>query len=644
MLAIHKRFSVRRAGVLAVSVALLGAVVAPSSTGAWSTDDPTRAVVYQGKSGTDDGVMIASMDLIELVSTDSIGNIYSLLSTGGELAVGPGPVSTTIGDLASYRFVLTKTDVNGDLSWFREWGGTNFFPTNVHVAGDAVFVSGIVSTAVDVDPTAGSDLYSPIGADDAVVVQLDTNGNYVRKIAIVAQATKRVNVLSMATNSDGDLIVSGHLNGNTTFPGGVHTINATNFDGFIAQFDRSSGNAEWVAKLAGASTEAVYGVRVNPDGSLIVLGRLSGPSATLTDASGSTTALSNGSGSIATAVIRLGATGGASFAVVRDGSALNLVTLADNAALIQFHNGDLVRYDVAGAAAVVGSLAVRIDSMTRTVDGKLRLAGFFNSATDFDIGAGVDTRTVTNNLEGYLLTVTPDFRTESVQVFNGPTNSQLVGVVSVPDGGFVVAGLTTAGTMNLSNTIHPGTVTSSAGMTHMFFILRYDAAGTTGALPTAAPATTRYTTGNKKVTVRWSAVAGASSYTVTTSGGTVKCTSTTTSCEVTGLRNGKMYTYQVRSVNQAGVVSSEARTVRVIPGFRLKTTTFKVRRAPLLSSILTTPSKGAKRWRVTSGSCRISGSRLVMPSRAGSCRLQLSVAKRGSYPAMTTVVKITVTR
>lgn len=343
-------------------------------------------------------------------------------------------------------------------------------------------------------------------------------------------------------------------------------------------------------------------------------------------------------------MVSVAANGAVTYVQERGLVSWGLLGLGDGAVLAQFANGELHRFDASGQSLLVGQFPKQVDSMLRTADGKLRMSGYFNGALDFDIGAGVDVRTPVQNTDAFLLTLTSDFRTESVHVFSGPGYTYGSTLTNTPDGGFVLAGFSTDGTINLSNTIHPGTITSSAGMTHMFFLIRYDAAGTTGAAATAAPATTRYTTGNKKVTVRWSAVAGATSYTVTTSGGTVKCTSTTTSCEVTGLRNGKLYTYQVRSVNQAGVVSSDATSVRVIPGFRLKTTTYKVRRAPKLSSILTTPSRGTKRWRVTSGSCRISGSRLVMPSRAGTCRLQLSVAKRGSYPAMTTTVRITVTR
>ena len=159
-----------------------------------------------------------------------------------------------------------------------------------------------------------------------------------------------------------------------------------------------------------------------------------------------------------------------------------------------------------------------------------------------------------------------------------------------------------------------------------------------------APQSTSYKTGNKKVTVRWSAVAGAASYVVTNSAGATQCTSTTTSCDVAGLRNGKLYTFSVYALNTSNVQSTSGTEVRVIPGFTLKKTSFTVKKSVKLSSIITTPSKGTKTWRVTSGSCRLSGSKLVMPKKAGSCKVKLTVAKNKSYPKMSTTVRVVATR
>jgi hypothetical protein len=153
-----------------------------------------------------------------------------------------------------------------------------------------------------------------------------------------------------------------------------------------------------------------------------------------------------------------------------------------------------------------------------------------------------------------------------------------------------------------------------------------------------------YRASNKNVTLRWRAVEGAASYVVTTTGGAQRCDTTVTSCTISRLTNGKAYTYLVYSVNADGVRSETATRITARPGFVVKRTSLKQNRTLNLSSIVTTGSRGAKTWQVTSGGCQIRNGRLVAPARRGSCRLRLATTKRGSYPAMSTTISITITR
>jgi hypothetical protein len=168
----------------------------------------------------------------------------------------------------------------------------------------------------------------------------------------------------------------------------------------------------------------------------------------------------------------------------------------------------------------------------------------------------------------------------------------------------------------------------------------------TPATPTAAivtaPSSVSYRTGNAQVTLEWSAVSGASSYVVTTTNGAQVCATTSTSCVVNRLRNGRAYNYNVFAVNADGARSATSTAVSARPGFQVRSTTVNARRTVSLSSIVTTPAKGRKTWTVTSGGCRISGARLVAPTKKGSCKLRLSTTRSGAYGAMSTTINITV--
>jgi hypothetical protein len=146
-----------------------------------------------------------------------------------------------------------------------------------------------------------------------------------------------------------------------------------------------------------------------------------------------------------------------------------------------------------------------------------------------------------------------------------------------------------------------------------------DSANAGAAQLVTAPFSVSYRTGNKRVTLRWSAVPGAASYAVTQANGSQVCATTTTSCVVNRLRNGRAYNYNVFAVHANGARSITSIAVLARPGFQVRSTTVNARRTVSLSSIVTTPSKGRKTWTVTSGGCRINGARLVAPARASSC-------------------------
>jgi uncharacterized delta-60 repeat protein len=222
-----------------------------------------------------------------------------------------------------------------------------------------------------------------------------------------------------------------------------------------------------------------------------------------------------------------------------------------------------------------------------------------------------------------------------------PDYEEALGMAITSEGKIIIAGLdeTVNSTQSLLLRINPSVppaATTTTTTTTVPVVVR--------AAATSAPLALAYRAANKKVTLRWRAVEGATSYVVTTTSGTQVCATAATSCAVSRLRNGRAYNYLVYSVNADGVRSDNSTRLTARPGFQVKRTTLKAKRSLKLSSIVTTPSKGAKTWRVTSGRCRISGTRLIAPPARGTCRVRLATAKAGSYAAMSTTINISVTR
>lgn len=72
----------------------------------------------------------------------------------------------------------------------------------------------------------------------------------------------------------------------------------------------------------------------------------------------------------------------------------------------------------------------------------------------------------------------------------------------------------------------------------------------------ATPTAPTVSAGDREVTITWTAVANASSYTVTSTPGGLTCTSTGTSCTISNLVNGVAYTFTVTATNPLNVTSS----------------------------------------------------------------------------------------
>lgn len=654
----------------------IGLVALFASVVVWSTNSSpvrawpfthTQAMVLSGFSGPGPtaGVFAAT------VKSDNSGNVFVLGMTGGTIEVNPASPSTKIGTGAEVSYYLSKFSSTGDHQWTRTWlevaGGpfVEFFDFTFTSSGEIVIV-GATNVGFDLDPdpavTRTVTSTSPL---TGVILKLTSDGqlSMVREIP----ATASVVIQSVAVTSSGDIVVSGGYEGIVDFnaaggPGGLSFTSTSQIDGFVAMFT-SSGVEKWVARIEGAFLESVEKVNVAGDGGVFVALTMS-VDVVLKDAVGRSEplikAIADGFGD--TLVWRLNATGAHQWSMMHDtgasqNDALRTTTqLTDGSLLVLTALNDIVRVSSDGTRVSVTRFNGVVKSMTQVKSGKVIVVGEFANTVDMDPSTGVASFTsATAGVNDVFMSIfSAALSYESTVVIPASGRQYADSVFASPDGGWHISGRSDPITLNLSNTSDAASFSPAAGADSMLFVVGYNAAGTT-ATPTTttttiapalvlAPARVSYVTGNKKVTLTWTAVSGAASYVVTTSSGSVACTSTTTSCVLLGRRNGKVYTYNVRAVNSASIPSVDSRVVKAIPGFRLRTTSYKVKKTPLLTSIVSTPSKGTKTWTVVSGNCRRVGSRLLMPTKSGSCRLRLSVAKKGSYPAMRTTVAVTVTK
>lgn len=155
------------------------------------------------------------------------------------------------------------------------------------------------------------------------------------------------------------------------------------------------------------------------------------------------------------------------------------------------------------------------------------------------------------------------------------------------------------------------------------------------------PASSMSVVGSKSVTVSWPAITSSIgvTYVVTSTPGNLTCTTTETSCMITGLKNGVNYTFAITTKTATGQVAAAPLQFIARPGFTVKKSVVEKNSNTPLSWLVSSISTGKKTWS-ESGPCSIVGTKLKAPKAAASCVVTLKVAKKGNYPAMSTKLRI----
>ena len=645
--------------------------VSTRTADAWSFGaSPTEAFAIDGFAGTG-GEGPGSSRVLE----DASGNIFVVGSTAGTIDADPGTGSALVGDGATDAVsYVAKYSPTGTFLWAHDWkpSGSNelwVYSADVGPSG-SIILGGDVrgTTGMDLDPTSGSDLVTSV-SNDPFLLRLNADGTYGWGSSFPVTGGGGGNISVLDVSSTGAIVAGINYENTLTLPGQPGISSAGGSDAAIVQFDATASAVTWFATVRGSGTEGVASVDVASNGTVYVSGGLASASVTVTDwVTTMTTVTRSGSATQNSYFASFSNAGVIQFAVPRSLGAVNnwprSAALSSSGTLLsQLDSGELVEVSTAGVITSRGTIAANILGLEYLPSGEVVAVGKFSAVTDFDPTTGLQSRTPAGSDDAFVLRLKSNFEFGSLHLFATASLDQVDSLSLSSSGRYLVSGRSLAASMNLSNTDNPGTYTRSGSADGFVFVVRYDTSGTTGTTTTtttttttiaatttttvpaaAAPASASYSTGNKKVTVKWSASSGAASYNVMSSSGTTLCTSSASSCVVSSLKNGKLYSLTVKSVNSAGVSSATGTLVKVIPGFTLKATSYKVKKSPLLASIVTTPSKGVRKWQKVSGSCVIRSGRLVLPKTAGTCRVKLSVAKSSSYPAMSTTVTVTITK
>lgn len=240
-----------------------------------------------------------NLNLSTAVAADKWGNVYTTGIYTGTTDFDPGTgVFNFTANGMDYDVFLTKFNASGDLVWARSVGSPAY-DAGVDLALDTSgrpVLAGTFSDTMDFDPGAGVHTLIPSSSGNAFLEVFDTAGNFAWANVIgggVSFANSST-INSIAIDSANNIIAGGLFVDGADFDPGAAVYNllsAGDADMFVASYNSTNSNLNWVNQGGGISYDAAYGVETGSAGTVYVAGEFQSNSfiygaATLTNSPG----------------------------------------------------------------------------------------------------------------------------------------------------------------------------------------------------------------------------------------------------------------------------------------------------------------------------------------------------------------------
>ena len=202
---------------------------------------------------------------------------YLLTSDGGFLINGVS--SSTDGDVTgnhgSYDFWLLKSDANGNISWQKSLGGSNY---DNGVAAEPTSDGGYI--LVGYSGSNDGDVSGNHGSYDGWIAKLDANRNIVWQKSLGGSNFDYL--WSIQQTSDGGYIAAGETSSNDGDVSGNHGSS----DAWVVRLD-ANGNIIWKRCYGGSNSDGANSIQQTSDGGYIVGGSSASHNGDVTSNSGS---------------------------------------------------------------------------------------------------------------------------------------------------------------------------------------------------------------------------------------------------------------------------------------------------------------------------------------------------------------------
>lgn len=211
---------------------------------------------------------------------DNSGNVYTAGYFEGTADFDPGVGVFNLTSNGSADIYIQKQDTSGNFLWAINIGGTSFDLAYgmAFDANDNIHLTGYYWNTVDFDPGVGVANLTSVGSDDAYVLKLDPNGNFIWVKSFGGSSQERG--YDIGVDASGNVYSTGSLFSWTAdFDPGVGVFNLVingSFCTYISKLD-SNGDFVWAKEFqAGASYIYPSCMTIDASGSPVVGGRFTG--------------------------------------------------------------------------------------------------------------------------------------------------------------------------------------------------------------------------------------------------------------------------------------------------------------------------------------------------------------------------------
>lgn len=379
------------------------------------------------------------------IVTDYLGNTFVTGVFGGTVDFDPGPGTANLTAAGAQDTFVARYDPSGQLVFVRQLGGANdveAMAVGIDSYGNDLYVAGHFQGTADFNPGPGTALRTATGQQDLFVARLDQDGNFVA--AHTMGGTAQEWSVGMHVTSRGNFVLAGHYN-STDFdidPGpGVSAMPvAQDYDMFLAGFF-DDGSLAYAHHFGGTGADRLSNMTTDRGARLYLVGSHQGAF----DADpGPGVVTIPGTGAQESFVLRMGLEGDyQASALLRDAGGAtiyaqdialdvqrdvsvcgifggtadfdpdpvntNLVTAVGGDPFVVKLDRDLNfiwarTFETTGAP----SANVRTNAIVSDRFGAVLVAGYFDTALDFDPGVGVNTLAPAGTHDGFLVRLNTD--------------------------------------------------------------------------------------------------------------------------------------------------------------------------------------------------------------------------------------------